>query len=181
MTFVRNVKRQQRKRQTAALVRFPLLSSKTSVGFFTSLWVNWWRKDEEDNANGLTLGSLSNDDDGYKNQKVNPRCLKRYRAYSSWFSSSNVGSSLELNSKIRYRESGKEKGSRFVFMSSTICEIMEYNGVVVQWRQRNVQKSVMQVRAELLFCSCTPIAFLLFSLSSPPSLLKLPINPMTRT
>ena len=88
---------------------------------------------------------------------------------------------LQLNSKRLYRGAGRGQGSRFVFTSPTIHEIKEYHGVVVRWRQRNVQKSVMQVRAELLFCSCTPIAFLLFSLSSPSSLLKLPINLMTRT
>ena len=51
---------------------------------------------------------------------------------------------LELNFKRLYRSSGKEKGSRcLVFTSSTKREIRHFHVVVVQWRQRNVQKSVM--------------------------------------
>ena len=67
---------------------------------------------------------------------------------------------LELNSKRQYRSSGKEKQSRrLVFTSSTKREIRQFHVVVVQWRQRNVQKSVMHVQScffanlnLLLFC-----------------------------
>ena len=54
---------------------------------------------------------------------------------------------LELNSKRLYQSSGKEKESRcLVFTSSTKREIRHFHVVVVQWRRRNVQKSVMHVQ-----------------------------------
>ena len=67
---------------------------------------------------------------------------------------------LELNSKRLYQSSGKEKQSRcLVFTSSTKREIRHFHVVVVQRRQRNVQKSVMHVQSLcfaylhlLLFC-----------------------------
>ena len=66
---------------------------------------------------------------------------------------------LELNSKRLYQSSGKEKESCLVFPSSTRREIGHFHVVVVQPRQRNVQKSVMHVRSccfaninQLLFC-----------------------------
>ena len=67
---------------------------------------------------------------------------------------------LELNSKGLYQSSGKEKESCcLVFPSSTKREIRHFHVVVVQWRQRNVQKSVMHVQScflanlnLLLFC-----------------------------
>ena len=53
---------------------------------------------------------------------------------------------LELNSKRLYQSSGKEKESRcLVFTSSTKREIRHFHVVVVQRRERNVQKSVMHV------------------------------------
>ena len=70
---------------------------------------------------------------------------------------------LELNSKGLYQSSGKEKESCcLVFPSSTKREIRQFHVVVVQRRQRNVQKSVMHVQSccfaclnLLLFCrSC---------------------------
>ena len=56
---------------------------------------------------------------------------------------------LELNSKgLRYQSSGKEKESCcLVFPSSTKREIRQFHVVVVQRRQRNVQKSVMHVQS----------------------------------
>ena len=89
--------------------------------------------------------------------EVNLRCLKFYRAYSI---SSNVGNFfLEVSSRGLYRSSGKEKESCFlVFPSSTNREIRHVHVVVVQRRQRNVQKSVMHVQScfanpnLLLFC-----------------------------
>ena len=74
---------------------------------------------------------------------------------------------LELNSKWLHRSSGKEKESRLsllclVFAFSTKREIRYFHVVVVQWWQRNIQKSVMHVHScyftsinKLLFCrSC---------------------------
>ena len=78
---------------------------------------------------------------------------------------------LELNFKRLYRSSGKEKGSRcLVFTSSTKREIRHFHVVVVQWRQRNVQKSVMHVQSCCL-ANLNPLFFLPFSLTSPSSLL----------
>ena len=58
----------------------------------------------------------------------------------------------------------------FAFTSSTKRENKHFHVVVVQRRQRNVQKSVMHVR--VLTTNC----FLPFSLTSLSSLLKLPIE-----
>ena len=55
---------------------------------------------------------------------------------------------LELNSKRLYQSSGKENESRcLVFTSSIKREIRHFHVVVVQRRQRNVQKSVMHVQS----------------------------------
>ena len=59
-----------------------------------------------------------------------------------------------------YQSSGKEKDSGcLVFTSSTKCEIRHFHVVVVERRQRNVQKSVMYLQSycfaninQLLFC-----------------------------
>ena len=74
---------------------------------------------------------------------------KLYRAYSTSFNSSNVGNFfLDLNSKNLYQSSGKENESRCrVFTSSTKLEIWHFYVVVMPWRQRNVQKSVMHVQS----------------------------------
>ena len=55
---------------------------------------------------------------------------------------------LELNSKGLYQSSGKEKESCCLLLpSSTKREIRQFHVVVVQRRQRNVQKSVMHVQS----------------------------------
>ena len=60
---------------------------------------------------------------------------------------------LELNLKRLYGSSGKEKGSRcLVLTSSTKREIRYFHVVVVQWRQRNVEKSVMHVQSRCFAC-----------------------------
>ena len=67
---------------------------------------------------------------------------------------------MELNSIGSYQSSGKEEENCcFVFPSSTKREIRHYHVVVVQRRQRNVQKSVKHVQSccfanlnQLLFC-----------------------------
>ena len=80
---------------------------------------------------------------------MNSRFLKLYRACSISFNSSNVGNFfLELNSKGLYQSSRKEKESCcLVWPSWTKREIMQFHGVVVQRRLRNVQKSVMHVQS----------------------------------
>ena len=55
---------------------------------------------------------------------------------------------LELNSKGLYQSSGKEKQCCcLLFPSSTKREIRQFHVVVVQRRQRNVEKSVMHVQS----------------------------------
>ena len=77
---------------------------------------------------------------------------------------------FELNSKGLYQSSGKETEGRFpVSTSSTKREIRQFHVVVVQRRQRNVQKSVLHVQSCLLI---KPIGFLQLSLPSPSSLFK---------
>ena len=59
---------------------------------------------------------------------------------------------LELNSEGLHQSSGKEKESCcLVFPSSTKREISHFHVIVVQRRQRNVQKKHDE-RAKLLFC-----------------------------
>ena len=70
--------------------------------------------------------------------------LELYRTYSISFNSSlNCWQILlELNSKGLYQSSGKEKESCcLMFPSSTKREIRHFHVVVVQQRQRNVQKA----------------------------------------
>ena len=60
---------------------------------------------------------------------------------------------IELNSKRLYRGSRREKESRsLLFTSSRKREIRHFHVVVVQWRQRNVQKSVMHVQSCCFAC-----------------------------
>ena len=82
---------------------------------------------------------------------------------------------LGLNSKGLYQSSGKEKQSRcLVFTFATKREIRHFHIVVVLWLQRNVQKSVMHVQI-CCFANLNQLLFLPSSLTSPSSLLKLPI------
>ena len=81
---------------------------------------------------------------------------------------------LELNYKGLYQSSGKEKQSCcLAFPSSTKREFRHFHVVVVQRRQRNVQKSVMHVQS-CCFANLNLLLFLPSSLPSPSSLLKLP-------
>ena len=70
---------------------------------------------------------------------------------------------MESNSKRLHQNSGKEIESRClvftVFTSSEKSEIRQFHVVVVHWRQRNVQKSLMHVQScclanlnQLVFC-----------------------------
>ena len=66
---------------------------------------------------------------------------------------------LELNFKGLYQSSEKEKESRWlVFMSSTKHEIRQFHVVVVQRRQRNVQKK-HDACSKMMFCQSKPTAF----------------------
>ena len=114
------------------------------------------------------LGSLSNNDgDDYENvtRKVNSRGFKSYRAYSTPFSSSNVGKffwSWFLKACIEVQEKAKTK---------TKHEIRYFHVAVVQWRQRNVHKSVMHVQG----CCFAHLNLFPFSLPLPSTLFKPPI------
>ena len=78
----------------------------------------------------------------------------------SFNSSKLLANFLEVNSKGLYQSLEKENESHcLVFASSTKCEIRKFHIVVVQWLQRNVQKSVMYMQSccfaylnLLLFC-----------------------------
>ena len=74
---------------------------------------------------------------------------------------------LTLNSNGLCQNSGKEKESRcLVCTSSKKREIRYFHVVVVQWRQRNVQKSVMHVQS-CCVANLNQLFFLPFSLMSP--------------
>ena len=72
---------------------------------------------------------------------------------------------LELNSKGLYQSSEREKEGRLVFASPTKREIRQIHVVVVQRRQRKVQKGVCTCKVVVLL----PIANLPFSLPLPSS------------
>ena len=73
---------------------------------------------------------------------------------------------LELNSKGLYQSLGKEKKSCCrVFPSSIKGEFRHFHVVVVQRRQRNVQKK-RDARTKLLFRHSKPVAVSVVSLKS---------------
>ena len=117
-------------------------------------------------ASLLALAS-NNDGDDYENvtRKVNSRGFKPYRAYSTPFSSSNVGKFFWSWILRLYRSSRKETKTK------TKREIRYFYVAVVQWRQRNVHKSVMHVQS----CCFAHLKLFPFSLPSPSTLLKLPL------
>ena len=86
-------------------------------------------------------------------QKVNLFCFKPHHFYSNSFNWNGWNVKCwrffqELNSKGLYLSSLKEKENRcLVFTSSRKREIKKFHVVVVQRRQRNVQKSVMHVQS----------------------------------
>ena len=104
---------------------------------------------------------------------MNSRCVKFQHDYPISFISLNVGrffwSWVKTLLKFRKR---KRKSLRVVFTSSIKREIRHFHVVVVHWRQRNAQKSVMQVQSN-------PIAFLPFPFPLPSlsSLLKFSNGP----
>ena len=130
----------------------------------------------------VILESLSNNDgdgDDSENvtEKVKSRGLKVNRAYSISFDPSMVGKffwSLILKDCIKE----PEKKRKLVFLCSRprqIVKLSTYMFVVVQRRLSNVQKRV--VRVQSCYLPKKLIAFLLFSLPSPLSMLKVPILP----
>ena len=112
-----------------------------------------------------SIGSLGNNDsDGCKNVQVQLRSFKLYRAYSISFSSLNVGNFFVnwiLKDCIEDQEKKKRKSLPYVQV------------VVVLWRQRNAQESVMHVQS-CCFANLNLLLVLPFLLTSPLSLLKLP-------
>ena len=72
-----------------------------------------------------------------------------------------------------------EKKRKIGVLSSR--KIRKFHVVLVQRRQRSVQKKKGDARARLLFCQSKPYCFLPFSLMSPSSLLKLPNELATST
>ena len=66
---------------------------------------------------------------------------------------------LDSTRELLYRRSGKERESRcLVFRSSIKREIKHFHVVVVQWRQRNVQKSVIY-ETSCCFPNLNPLLF----------------------
>ena len=102
----------------------------------------------------VSLGSLLSNKDGNGDSdenvtyKKNFRCFKLYLVYSVSFNSSNVGKFFWSWILRLYRGSRKEIENRCpMSTSSTKREIRHFHVVVVQWRQRNVQKSVMYLQS----------------------------------
>ena len=79
---------------------------------------------------------------------MNSRCFKLYRAYSIPFDSSNVGNFFRVEFLRTDQSAGKEKESGCpAFPSATKRAFTHFHVVVVQRRQRNVQKSVTHVQS----------------------------------
>ena len=74
--------------------------------------------------------------------------------------------SLEFNSKALLQRTGKEKESRCLLFTSCLKhEIRHFHVVVVPWRQRNVQKSVLHVQSccfanPKTYCFCAVLVVL---------------------
>ena len=126
------------------------LPRRRSYGFVTQR--NAWRT-----PNNVCVG-------GYLKRSLKKVTLRWFKLYCAYFISLLKFVKcwqffLESNSKSLYRNSGKEKESSLLFTSSTKREITHFRVVVVQWRERYVQKSVMHVQSccfanlsQLLFC-----------------------------
>ena len=96
------------------------------------------------------LGSLcSNEGDDYGNdtERVKSRCFKIFRDYSISFNSSIAGNFVFLELDCKDRIEVQEKNKKVVVLCLRSPQNVEFHVVVVQWRQRNVQKSVMQVKS----------------------------------
>ena len=79
---------------------------------------------------------------------MNSNCFKLYCAYFISFNSYKCWPvSLELNSKALYQSSGKEKENCCLVFPSWTKRERHFHAVVVQRRQRNVQKRVIHVQS----------------------------------
>ena len=104
--------------------------------------------------------TANEDGDGYKNVTYKWICAASNRAYSISFISSNVGKlfwSWILKDSIKVPEK-KKKVVVFCSRPRQNVKIRQFHDVVVQRRQRNVQKK-LDARAKLLFCLSFPDRF----------------------
>ena len=125
----------------------------------------------------LILGTLrSEDGDGRENvaEKSESAFFQSSLRLVQVTTLSNVGEPpVKLNSWEPYPSSERErKFSRRLCTSSVHREISHLHVVVVQWRQRKVQKSVVLL--------IKPIAFVAFPLPSPSSDLKVPSDSLAK-
>ena len=107
---------------------------------------------------------------------MNSHCFQPHRSYSVSFYLSKVGEIFwDLNTKRPYLILEKESFcAEFTYSIKRAREIRKFHVAVLQRRLRNVQKR-RAARTRLLFCLSKPLAFLLFVLLSPSSLLEFPI------
>ena len=107
---------------------------------------------------------------------MNSHCFKPHRSYSVSFYLSKVGEIFwDLNTKRPYLILEKESFcAAFTYSIERAGEIRKFHVAVLQRRLRSVQKR-RAARTRLLFCLSKPLAFLLFLLLSPSSLLEFPI------
>ena len=80
-------------------------------------------------------------------KRVKSRCFKIFRDYSILFNSSIAGNFVFLELDCKDRIEVQEKNKKVVVLCLRSPQNVEFHVVVVQWRQRNVQKSVMQVKS----------------------------------
>ena len=103
------------------------------------------------------IGNLKNqDEDGYENvtTKGNSRCLKRYRAYSISFNSSNVGKcfwSWILKDCIKVLEKERKLLSCVPVLDKK-SEIRHFHVVVMQRQQNMTVQKGRDALAKLLLC-----------------------------
>ena len=115
------------------------------------------------------------DGDGSENitQKGNSRCIK-ILSYSTSFNLSIVSEWSWFLLDCTEAQKKEKLNSFLLFTSFIKRKIRRFHFAVVQQRQGNVQKT-RDARAELIsFANLNLLRFLLFSLPSPLSLLKLP-------
>ena len=107
---------------------------------------------------------------------MNSHCFQPHRSYSVSFYLSKVGEIFwDLITKRPYLILEKESFcAAFTYSIKRAREIRMFHVAVLQRRLRNLQKR-RAARTRLLFCLSKPLAFLLFVLLSPSSLLEFPI------
>ena len=107
---------------------------------------------------------------------MNSHCFQPHRSYSVSYYLSKVGEIFwDLNTKRPYLILEKESFcAAFTYSIKRAREIRKFHVAVLQRRLRSVQKR-RAARTRLLFCLSKPVAFLLFLLLSPSSLLEFPV------